>query len=230
MSVLAIDTSGTETRIALGADDGTLLRDLRAPGGRNAGTGLPGLLATLAAELPDGLRGIGAVGVSTGPGSFTGLRVGLATGKTLAWTLGVPLVGIPTGDALRHAAVGHAGPGAADAAVVRPAGLRERTVDLPGADPVVRPAEADLRGLLAGRGAIAVGGPLPAEVAGVAGWSPEALGTAAETDLGAALLALLAARVAAGRTDDPASLGPVYVTAPRGAGAAEVARWSPDLG
>ena len=39
-----------------------------------------------------------------GPGSFTGLRVGLATAKTLAWSLGIPLVGIPTTDALRRAA------------------------------------------------------------------------------------------------------------------------------
>ena len=41
-----------------------------------------------------------AIAVSLGPGSFTGLRIGVMTAKTLAWSLNVPLVGIPTLDAM----------------------------------------------------------------------------------------------------------------------------------
>jgi len=43
-----------------------------------------------------------ALGVSLGPGSFTGLRIGVVTAKTLAQTLGIPIAGIVTLDLLAH--------------------------------------------------------------------------------------------------------------------------------
>lgn len=46
------------------------------------------------------LRALRGMAVSLGPGSFTGLRVGLSTAKGLAYALGIPLVGIPTLEAL----------------------------------------------------------------------------------------------------------------------------------
>jgi tRNA threonylcarbamoyladenosine biosynthesis protein TsaB len=45
-------------------------------------------------------RDLKAIGVATGPGSFTGLRVGLSLAKGLASTLAIPLLGIPTLDAV----------------------------------------------------------------------------------------------------------------------------------
>ena len=53
-------------------------------------------------------RDTGAIGVSIGPGGFTGLRIGVATAKLLAQVLDSSLVGVPSAMVV---AEGHAGPG-----------------------------------------------------------------------------------------------------------------------
>ena len=50
-------------------------------------------LCTKAGVTPAMLSGIG---VSIGPGGFTGLRIGIAASKMLAWSLGVPVIAVPT--------------------------------------------------------------------------------------------------------------------------------------
>jgi tRNA threonylcarbamoyladenosine biosynthesis protein TsaB len=60
-------------------------------------------------------RKLQGIAVSIGPGSFTGLRIGLSVAKGLAYGAGIPIVGVPTLTALaRHAAiVGELEPGSA---------------------------------------------------------------------------------------------------------------------
>lgn len=71
-------------------------------------------------EAEVSLSDVNLIAAASGPGSFTGLRIGLATVKALAATLQTPCVGIPTLNAVAHAA----GPAAASVALL-PAGRGE---------------------------------------------------------------------------------------------------------
>lgn len=71
-------------------------------GGSHARALLPlidGVLADAGVRLSDLRR----IAVSIGPGSFTGLRIGLSVAKGLALATGIPLVGVPTLEAFAHA-------------------------------------------------------------------------------------------------------------------------------
>ena len=96
MIVLGIETSGRSGSISL-HDDGTLLGEceLAATGRRHARTLIPEI-GRLVSEHSLSIKQIEGVAVSLGPGSFTGLRVGVVCAKTLAYSLKVPVVGVDT--------------------------------------------------------------------------------------------------------------------------------------
>ena len=62
-----------------------------------------GLLAFIQEKVGD-VKNISGIGIMRGPGSFTGLRIGMAVANTLADGLGVPIVG-ETGDSWRESAL-----------------------------------------------------------------------------------------------------------------------------
>lgn len=99
--ILALDTSTATASVAL--YDGSVSGEITWRSGRNHSVEL---LAQTSALMR--LRGVGpeqlaAVAVATGPGSYTGLRVGLAAGKGLCLALGIPMVGVGTLDIVAEA-------------------------------------------------------------------------------------------------------------------------------
>ena len=92
--ILAIETSGASLGIALRKGSG-LLGEVRAKAGRRHSDLLAPACKTLLKSLSLKCKDLTHLAVCIGPGSFTGLRVGIAFARTLAQFLKIPLVGIP---------------------------------------------------------------------------------------------------------------------------------------
>jgi tRNA threonylcarbamoyladenosine biosynthesis protein TsaB len=97
--VLGIETSTPQTTVAVGSESGTLASALLASGRPQHEEVVPAMERLLRwADVP--LTSVSGVAVGLGPGLFTGMRVGIAIGKTLAQVLGVPIIGISSLDLL----------------------------------------------------------------------------------------------------------------------------------
>jgi tRNA threonylcarbamoyl adenosine modification protein YeaZ len=198
--LLAIDTATATIVVAAGSPDGARIAEESFEGRyRHSQELLPAIVRLTEGaglRLPD-LAGVVA---GTGPGAFTGLRVGIATAKTLAHELGRPIVGVSSAQALLAAADGAR-------ALWLPSGPRDRVLVRPGDEPrVIRGDEPEP----VAAGAIAV------DLDGRASEEELEGGRRAVAGLGASLLRLGAARLAAGDTDDPERLVPSYASPPRG--------------
>jgi tRNA threonylcarbamoyladenosine biosynthesis protein TsaB len=99
MLVLALDTTTREGSCAL-VQDGQVLREDVSDPERAHATRLPADLMVLLARTGVRLSQVDAFAVATGPGSFTGLRIGIATMQGLAFARRRPLVGVSALDAL----------------------------------------------------------------------------------------------------------------------------------
>jgi tRNA A37 threonylcarbamoyladenosine modification protein TsaB len=179
------------------------------------------------------LEELQAIGVGTGPGAFTSLRIGLATAKTLAWDRCLPIVGIGSATALRRAAARAAGIDEDAVTMLQPAGAHDRYLTLPHEAPRLVTRDADLDAASRGTLLVAVDvEPDTVDARAPTGTPSAALarGEDAVRGLGRSLAELLDERLAAGATDEAASLVPAYVALPRGvATSAEGLGWSPAL-
>ncbi|MGI4791438.1 MAG: tRNA (adenosine(37)-N6)-threonylcarbamoyltransferase complex dimerization subunit type 1 TsaB [Janthinobacterium lividum] len=107
MTFLALDTSGTFCVLALAEDDGSIRAVSLFESKRTLSTRLLGEVDGLLTRNGLTLEDMTAFAVGLGPGSFTGVRVGVTTAKTLAQVTGKPLVGVGTLDAYASVWVTH---------------------------------------------------------------------------------------------------------------------------
>ncbi|MFC4766878.1 tRNA (adenosine(37)-N6)-threonylcarbamoyltransferase complex dimerization subunit type 1 TsaB [Effusibacillus consociatus] len=99
MPYLAVDTATQTLTIAIG-ERNRLLAEASVVVKKNHSNRLMPLIESLFESLdltPDELQGIV---IGHGPGSYTGVRIGVTTGKLMAWSLKIPLVGVSSLDGL----------------------------------------------------------------------------------------------------------------------------------
>ncbi|MGN0253784.1 MAG: tRNA (adenosine(37)-N6)-threonylcarbamoyltransferase complex dimerization subunit type 1 TsaB, partial [Lachnospiraceae bacterium] len=99
MKILAIDSSGLVATVAVLEDDELIAEYTVNYKKTHSETLLP-MLDEIKSMINLDLSEIDAIAVTKGPGSFTGLRIGSATVKGLAYALNVPIISVPTVDAL----------------------------------------------------------------------------------------------------------------------------------
>ena len=103
MLVLALDTTTSSGSCALTRDGLVVCEQVRETPSAHA-EHLPGDLMSLLDRAGIALSAVDLFAVATGPGSFTGLRIGIATMQGLAFAEGKPLIGVSALDALARIA------------------------------------------------------------------------------------------------------------------------------
>ena len=100
--VLGLDTASTTASLAIVAHGKVVAQVARSAASH--GAELPAAVAEVVAQAGIALKDLQGIAVGIGPGSFTGLRVGIAYAKGLVLALRCALIGIPTFDCLALAA------------------------------------------------------------------------------------------------------------------------------
>lgn len=93
MNILAIDTSTNVLGVGIASNEkiiGEYITNIK----RNHSTRVLPAIDFLLKDCGMDIKEINKIIVANGPGSYTGLRIGLTIGKTLAWTLNIPIVGV----------------------------------------------------------------------------------------------------------------------------------------
>jgi tRNA threonylcarbamoyladenosine biosynthesis protein TsaB len=100
--VLAIETSTSQASVAL-CDSGQLVLERSSARPKQSAERLLPMIAEVLGEAGWPASSLERLGVSVGPGSFTGLRVGIACAQGLSLGLGIPLVGVTSLQAMARA-------------------------------------------------------------------------------------------------------------------------------
>jgi tRNA threonylcarbamoyladenosine biosynthesis protein TsaB len=101
MNVLAIDTSNQVMSVAMRKDNKFVV-DYTTNMKRNHSVGLMPAIDYVMKESSTKPNELDKIVVAIGPGSYTGVRIGLSTAKTMAWTLNIPIVTISSLELLAY--------------------------------------------------------------------------------------------------------------------------------
>ena len=99
MKILALESSATAASVALCEDEALIAQSFRDTGLTHSQTLLP-MTEELLAHCGLTVTDLDLIAVAAGPGSFTGLRIGVATAKGLAWAAQLPCAGCSTLEAM----------------------------------------------------------------------------------------------------------------------------------
>lgn len=99
MLILGIDTATMQASCAIGGHEGVLAAAQSSKGRRHAEHLVPAI-EFICGQAQIELSELSVIAVDIGPGLFTGLRVGIATAKSLAHALNVPMIGVSSLDLL----------------------------------------------------------------------------------------------------------------------------------
>jgi len=95
MNILLIETATAVCSVALSGDDG-VVAELHTSQPNAHSSQLSPFIGQLLDRCHTPFRSLDAVCVSPGPGSYTGLRIGVSTAKGICYALGIPLLAVPT--------------------------------------------------------------------------------------------------------------------------------------
>jgi len=101
MLTLAVDTSGLTASCAV-VEDGKVIAEVSTKHGKTHSQKILPMIKTTLSMLDREMKDVDLFASSIGPGSFTGLRIGVVTIKGLAYSLKKPAYGVPTLDALAY--------------------------------------------------------------------------------------------------------------------------------
>jgi len=102
MKILSIDTS-CKTAMAAVSEDDTILASVQILDQKTHSVKMLPAVASILSSAGVVPAELGLIAVTNGPGSYTGLRIGVTTAKTFAYALGIPLIGIDSLEALAAA-------------------------------------------------------------------------------------------------------------------------------
>lgn len=103
MRILGLDTSSRRGSVAI-VEGKTVLGEISSDGAASFSRQLLGMIETLLASHGLSVKDLDAIAVAAGPGSFTGIRIGLATAGGISLAAGVPVAGVSSLEAVASAA------------------------------------------------------------------------------------------------------------------------------